>query len=56
MMNDFRSRIEKARNTKALDKVLKEALNAYGFFSKEYGEILTLCCNRLEELNVKKGA
>ena len=51
MMNDFRSRIEKARNKKALDKVLKEALNAYGFFSKQYGEILNLCCDRLEELN-----
>lgn len=56
MMNDFKNRIEKARKTKTLDKVLKEALNTYGFFSKEYGEILTLCCNRLEELNVKKGA
>ena len=50
MMNDFKRRIEKSRKPKHLDKVLKEALNIYGFFSKEYSEILNLCCNKLDEL------
>lgn len=50
MMNDFRRRIEKARNKKALDKILAEALKQYGFLSKEYNEILNLCWNKLDEL------
>ena len=47
MLNDFRNRIEKARNKKQLDKILLQALKEYGLFSKEYGELLSLCWEKL---------
>ncbi len=50
MMNDFRSRIANAKNKKQLDKILMQALKEYGLFSKEYGEILNLCWDRLDTL------
>ena len=43
MIKEFRSRIEKSTSPKRANKILKEALKKYGFFSKEYGELLTLC-------------
>ena len=51
MMTDLKERITKARNKKALNQIVEQALTVYGFFSKEYGEILTLCWNRLDEIN-----
>lgn len=50
MMNEFKARIERAKKPKHLEKVRLEALQKYGFFSKEYGEIITLCYAKLETL------
>lgn len=50
MMNDFRNGIANARSKKQLDRILKQAREAYGFLSKEYNEILSLCWDRLDTL------
>ena len=49
-MDDLRERIKKANSKKKLNKIVQEALNKYGFFSKEYGEILNLCYDKLKTL------
>lgn len=50
MLSDLKERIEKANSKKKLNKIVQEALNKYGFFSKEYSEILELCWKKLEML------
>ena len=42
-MHDFLERIAKAKTDKALDKILTEVKEVYGFLSNEYNKILNLC-------------
>ncbi len=50
MMNELRKGIERARNKRALNKILTKALEIYGFLSKEYNEILNLCCDKWDKI------
>lgn len=47
MMYEFIERIEKAKNKKALDKILTQAEQVYGFLSTEYNKILNLCWEKI---------
>lgn len=47
MMHDFLERIAKAKTGKALDKILTEAKEVYGFLSNEYNKILNLCWEKV---------
>lgn len=47
MMHDFIEKIEKAKTPKALDKILTQAKEVYGFLSNEYNKILNLCWARI---------